>query len=139
VYCTVEPYNKKSVLAQGRRQKNFQGGKANGKKDRKIAKKPKIALLNLFRGEGGATTMHENPGGPVKATPHCLSLPTLMCSHSKQSHTLESISDATKGVGRKFFRGANEKTDQKSEKILKNSTICLFQGGGGSTKQKTEK
>jgi len=38
--------------SQGRRQKNFQGGK--GKKTENSKKTPKIALLILFRG-GGAT------------------------------------------------------------------------------------
>jgi len=36
---------------QGRWYKNFQ--RSQRKKDQKIAKKPKKALLSLFRGEGG--------------------------------------------------------------------------------------
>jgi len=39
---------------QGSRHKNFQGGQQ--KKDQKIAKRPKIALLSLFQGGGQEAT-----------------------------------------------------------------------------------
>jgi len=48
VYLSTRP-----DLGQGRRQKIFQGGGGNGKKDRKISKKYlKIALFSLFQGGG---------------------------------------------------------------------------------------